>query len=105
MKFRLHNVPYCVKCKHSFDFFYEDVESVYFIYLYVWLNGAFQYLVNWKTTKYHTVGTVSKSNGEIIERGKLDTPNTQIHELWPIWFGTGTSVKGMNPMLSFIFIL
>jgi hypothetical protein len=29
--------------------------------------------------KYYTVGTVPKSNTEIVQRGKIDTPNTQIH--------------------------
>ena len=30
--------------------------------------------------KYHTVGTVPKSNIKIIERGKIDTPNTLMHD-------------------------
>ena len=30
-------------------------------------------------TKYHTVGTIPKSNIKIVERGKIDTFNTQIH--------------------------
>jgi hypothetical protein len=29
-------------------------------------------MINWKTKKYHTVGIVTKSNWEIIERGKTD---------------------------------
>jgi hypothetical protein len=29
-----------------------------------------------KNKKYHTVGTVLKSNSKIVERGKIDTPNT-----------------------------
>ena len=33
-----------------------------------------------KNKKYHTDGTVSKSNSKIIERGKGDTLNTQIHK-------------------------
>jgi hypothetical protein len=31
--------------------------------------------------KYHTVGTIPKSYIKIIEIGKIDTPNTQIHEI------------------------
>jgi hypothetical protein len=27
-----------------------------------------------------TVGTVPKSNSKIVERGKIDTPNTQIYK-------------------------
>ena len=33
--------------------------------------------------KYHTVETVPKINRKIVERGKIDTPNTQIHDLSP----------------------
>jgi hypothetical protein len=29
-------------------------------------------------TKYHTVGTIPKSNIKIVEGGKIDTSNTQI---------------------------
>jgi hypothetical protein len=34
-----------------------------------------------KTIKYHTVGTILKWNSKIVERGKIDTPNTQIDDL------------------------
>jgi DNA-binding Xre family transcriptional regulator len=37
--------------------------------------------IKWKTTKFHTVGKISKSNIKIIERGKVDTLNTQLHDL------------------------
>ena len=30
--------------------------------------------------KYHSVGKVLKSNIKIVERGKIDTHNTQIHD-------------------------
>jgi len=33
-----------------------------------------------RTTKYHKVGTIRNSNIKIVERGKIDTPNTQIHD-------------------------
>jgi len=29
--------------------------------------------------KYHTIGTIPKSNIRNVERDKIDTPNTQIH--------------------------
>jgi hypothetical protein len=36
--------------------------------------------------KYHTVGTVQKSNRKIIERGNIVTPaNTQIHDRLLSW--------------------
>jgi hypothetical protein len=34
-----------------------------------------------------------KSNIKIVERDKIDTPNTQIHDPTPSWVGTGASVK------------
>jgi len=30
-----------------------------------------------KSKKYHTVGIVPKSNRKIVERGKIDTPDTK----------------------------
>ena len=30
---------------------------------------------------------------EAVERGKIDTPNTQIHDSSLSWVGTGTSIK------------
>ena len=47
--------------------------------------------------KYHTVGTVPKSNIKIVERGKIDTPRTQI--ICQVlgrsfsWLFTGTSIE------------
>lgn len=35
------------------------------------------YIVLMKDKKHHTVGKVPKSNRKILERGKIDTPNTQ----------------------------
>jgi hypothetical protein len=39
------------------------------------------------------VGTVPKSNKKIVERGKIDTPNTHTHESSLSWLGTDTSIK------------
>jgi hypothetical protein len=33
-----------------------------------------------KNKKYHTVGTISKSNIKIVETGKIDAPDIQLHE-------------------------
>ena len=41
-----------------------------------------------KKKKYHTVGTVQKSNRKILERGIIDIPNTQIHDRSLSWLGT-----------------
>ena len=46
-----------------------------------------------KNTKYHTVGTVPTSNIQIVERGKMDTTNTQIHDRSLSWLGTGTLIR------------
>jgi hypothetical protein len=35
--------------------------------------------------KYHTVRTISKSNGKIVEGESIDAPNTQIHERLLSW--------------------
>jgi hypothetical protein len=39
------------------------------------------------------VGTIPKSNIKIIERGKIDTPNIQIHDRSLSWISTGISIK------------
>jgi len=48
---------------------------------------------NEKQKKYHTVCTIPKSNIKIVERGKIDTHNTQIHDSLISWLGTDTSIK------------
>ena len=44
-------------------------------------------------TKYHTVRTISKSNGKIVEGESIDAPNTQIPDRLPSSLGTGTSIQ------------
>ena len=46
-----------------------------------------------KNQVYHTVRTFPKSNIRIVERGKIDTSNTQFHDHSISWLGTGTSMK------------
>jgi len=43
--------------------------------------------------KYHTVRTISKSNITIVERGKIDTPNTHVHDRSLSWLGIDISIK------------
>ena len=52
-----------------------------------------------KNKKYDTVETIPKSNIKMTERGKFDTPNTQIHDRSLSWLGTGTSIKRGGVML------
>jgi len=53
--------------------------SIIPIYLYMYPSNIL------KNENYHTVGTIPKSNRKIIERGKTDTPNTQIHDRSLTW--------------------
>jgi hypothetical protein len=46
-----------------------------------------------KNKKYHTVGTIPKSDIKIVERSKMDTPNTQMVDGLLSWLDTGTSMK------------
>jgi hypothetical protein len=34
----------------------------------------------------------NSSKIKIVERGNIDTPNTQIHDLSLLWYGTGISI-------------
>jgi len=43
-------------------------------------------------TKNTTVGTIPKSNIKIVERDKIDTSSTQIHDRLLSWLGTVTSI-------------
>ena len=50
--------------------------------------------VKWKAKqKYNTIRTIPKSYWKLIERGKLDTPNTQITDRLLSLFDTGNSIK------------
>ena len=46
-----------------------------------------------KNKTYHTVRTAPKSNRKIVERGKIDTSNTQIHDLSLSWLDTSNTQK------------
>ena len=46
-----------------------------------------------RNIKYHTVETAPIRNRKIIERGKIDTPNTCLHYCSLSWLDTGTSTK------------
>ena len=48
---------------------------------------------NMKNKKYHTVGTIPKSNTKIVENDKIVAPNTQIHDRSLSWLGTDISIK------------
>jgi len=42
---------------------------------------------------YRAVGTVPKSNLKMVEKAKIDTPRTHIHDHKVAWLCTGTSIK------------
>ena len=58
----------------------------------IMLKGVLIININ-KIKKYHTVGTIPISNIQIVERGKIDTSNTQITNRSLSWPSTGTSIK------------
>ena len=49
-------------------------------------------------------GIFQESNRKIVERGKIDTPNTPIHDYALSWLSTGTSIQcgGVKPSLLLI---
>ena len=47
---------------------------------------------NMKSKNYHTAETILKSNRQIVDQGKIDTLNTQIHDCSLSCLGTGTSI-------------
>ena len=51
-----------------------------------------------KNKKYHTITAIPQSEIKIVERRKINTPSTQIHDGSLSWLGTGTSIKvvGLN---------
>ena len=51
---------------------------------------AQNYIDKMKNKKYHTVGTVPKSNNKIVERCRLSNPNTQMYDFPLSWLGTDT---------------
>ena len=58
-----------------------------------------------KNKKYHTVGIFPKSNRKIVERDKIDTPSTQIHDRSLSWLGTGISLQYKVTGLSWFYAL
>jgi len=50
------------------------------LYIYITFSTSQNYECNKMKKKYHTVGTIPKSNIKIIERGKMDFSITQIHD-------------------------
>jgi len=46
-----------------------------------------------KTKYYYSVGTISKYNRKIVERVKIEIPNTHIHDRSLFWLVTGTSMQ------------
>jgi hypothetical protein len=53
-----------------------------------------------KNQKYYTIRTILKSSRKIVETGKIDTPNTYIHDRSLSWIWTGNQIKGGGINLS-----
>jgi hypothetical protein len=60
------------------------------------LSSISLHIAKWKTKIIHTVGTVSKSNGKIVVRRQIDTPNTQIHDVLITFLDLYNSCIGFN---------
>jgi hypothetical protein len=45
---------------------------------------------------YFQIKPIPKSNRKIVEKGKIDTSNTQTHGLSLSWLGTDSSIKGVG---------
>ena len=52
-----------------------------------------------KNKTYHNVRTTAKLNIKIAERGKIDTPNSQIHDRTLCCLDIDTSIKKMKEFL------
>jgi hypothetical protein len=50
-------------------------------------------IIKRKYKKYHTVGTVPKFKKKKEERGKIDTPRSQVNDGSLFCLGTGNSIK------------
>jgi hypothetical protein len=49
--------------------------------------------MKWKTKQYHTISTIPKSNNNMVEGGKIDTPSKKMHDRSLSSFGTSTPIK------------
>jgi hypothetical protein len=50
-------------------------------------------LIKRKIKKYHTIGTTTKSNVKIVNRGKVNITYTQVHNCGLSPLGSGTSIR------------
>jgi tRNA(Ile)-lysidine synthase TilS/MesJ len=55
--------------------------------------------IKWNAKKHHTVETIPKSNIKIVEKVKINTSNTKIHDCSLLWLGTDPSIKSQNQYL------
>jgi hypothetical protein len=51
------------------------------------------FTIKWKTKKYHTVGKNLYSNRKIVERSKIDTTKTQIHDCLLSWLSISNTTE------------
>jgi len=72
---------------------------IYYVYPYMYITVYISEPANTFLEKYHTVGTIPKSNIKITEICKIDTPNTQVHNRSLSRLDTGTSIKSDGVIL------
>ena len=85
------------QCNNRFDWSNKSVDGFFLLtaessMLYIYARVPHNELKR-KAKKYHAVGTVPNSNRKILESGKIDIPNTQIHDRSLSCIGTGISIK------------
>jgi hypothetical protein len=66
----------------------DDGTDYQFISPGIYYIHILHYLLNHK----NKLNIHSKSNRKIVERDKIDTPNTQIHDCSLFWLGTCNSI-------------
>ena len=81
-------LTYC--CLHFFELHHHPIPhcsytSVFYLRQHLPIKNG--------ERKKHTVGTEPKTNRTNLERGKIDTANTHIHDSSLPWLGIGSSIK------------
>jgi len=76
------------------------------MFVYIPTKQIKTHRVRWCRLKYHNVGTITISNIKIVEKGKLDTSNTQIHDgslSWLEWYIEGLSFYAYGVIIASLY--
>ena len=75
---------------------FAPVEYIIFVRDLLMNGGNSFHGIKKQVKTYHIVGIIPKSNIKAVERGKIDTPNTQTHDRSLSWVNIHTSLKMMR---------